>query len=64
MRKFLIAAIAVLASFALASVAIAQTPPDVESTTTVSPSKSGTKKKPKSIKITTFVKNNVPTHDC
>jgi hypothetical protein len=61
LRKFLIAAIAVLASFALASVAVAQTPPDVESTTSVSPSKSGTKKKPKAVKVTTFVKNNVPT---
>jgi len=59
LRKFLIAAIAALASIALASVAVAQTA-DVESTTTVSPSKAGTKKKPKAVKITTFVKNNVP----
>jgi hypothetical protein len=59
LRKFLIAAIAALASIALASVAVAQTE-DVDATTTVSPSKSGTKKKPKSTKITTFVKNNVP----
>lgn len=59
MRKYLIAAIAALASIALASVAIAQTA-DVDATTTVSPSKAGTKKKPKATKITTFVKNNVP----
>jgi len=59
LRKFLIAALAALASIALASVAVAQTA-DVESTTTVSPSKAGTKKKPKAIKVSTFVKNNVP----
>jgi hypothetical protein len=59
LRKFLIAAIAVVASIALASVAVAQNP-DVTATTTVSPTKSGTKKKPKSVKITTFVQNNVP----
>jgi hypothetical protein len=60
LRKFLIAAIAALASIALASVAVAQTA-DVESTTSVSPSKAGTKKKPKATKVTTFVKNNVPS---
>jgi hypothetical protein len=59
LRKFLIAAIAALASIALASVAIAQTE-DVSSTTSVSPSKAGTKKKPKAVKIKTYVKNNVP----
>ncbi len=59
MRKYLIAAIAALASIALASVAVAQTA-DVDATTTVSPSKAGTKKKPKATKVTTFVKNNVP----
>ena len=58
MRKFLIAAIAALASIALASVAVAQNS-DVTATTTVSPTKSGTKKKPKSVKITTFVQNNI-----
>ena len=58
MRKFLIAAIAALASIALASVAVAQNT-DVTAATTVSPTKSGTKKKPKSIKVTTFVKNNI-----
>ena len=59
MRKYLIAAIAALASIALASVAVAQSE-DVSATTTVSPSKAGTKKKPKAAKVTTFVKNNVP----
>jgi len=59
LRKYLIAAIAALASIALASVAVAQSG-DVSATTTVSPSKAGTKKKPKAAKVTTFVKNNVP----
>jgi hypothetical protein len=49
----------VFASVALASVAIAQNP-DVSATTKVSPTKAGTKKKPKNTKVTTFVKNNVP----
>jgi hypothetical protein len=59
LRKYLIAVIAALAAMAMATVAVAQNS-DVTATTTVSPTKSGTKKKPKSIKITTFVKNNVP----
>ena len=59
MRKYLIAVIAALAALAMATVAVAQSG-DVTATTTVSPTKSGTKKKPKSIKITTFVQNNVP----
>jgi len=59
LRKYLIAAVAALASIALASVAVAQNE-DVSATTTVSPSKAGTKKKPKATKVTTFVKNNVP----
>ena len=58
MRKYLIAVIAALAALAMATVAVAQSS-DVTATTTVSPTKSGTKKKPKSIKVTTFVKNNV-----
>jgi hypothetical protein len=58
LRKYLIAAMAVLTSLALASVAVAQSA-DVEAKTTVSPTKSGTKKKPKNIKVSTFVKNNV-----
>lgn len=60
MRKFLIAAIAALASIALASVAVAQTAGDITSTTSVSPKKAGTKKKPRAAKVKTFVKNNVP----
>ena len=59
MRKYLIAVIAALAALAMATVAVAQSG-DVTATTTVSPTKSGTKKKPKSIKVTTFVQNNVP----
>ncbi len=59
MRKYLIAVIAALAALAMATVAVAQSG-DVTATTKVSPTKSGTKKKPKSIKVTTFVQNNVP----
>jgi hypothetical protein len=59
LRKYLIAAIAALASIALVSVAVAQGE-DVSATTSISPKKAGTKKKPKAAKITTFVKNNVP----
>jgi len=59
LRKYLIAVIAALAALAMATVAVAQSG-DVTATTTVSPTKSGTKKKPKSIKVTTFVQNNVP----
>jgi hypothetical protein len=59
LRKYLIAVIAALAALAMATVAVAQSS-DVTATTTVSPTKSGTKKKPKSTKITTFVQNNVP----
>ena len=58
MRKYLIVAIAALTSIALASVAVAQGE-DVTSTTKLSPTKAGTKKKPKAVKITTFVKNNI-----
>ena len=59
MRKYLIAVIAALASIALASVAVAQNS-DVTSSTSISPKKAGTKKKPKAVKINTFVQNNVP----
>ena len=58
MRKYLIAVIAALAALAMATVAVAQSG-DVTAATTVSPTKSGTKKKPRSIKVTTFVKNNI-----
>ena len=58
MRKFLIVAIAALASIALATVAVAQsaTAPEVDIKTT--PTKAGTKKKPKNVKLNLFVKNN------
>jgi hypothetical protein len=62
LRKYLIAAIAALASIALASVAVAQTGEsegDITATTKLTPSKAGTKKKPKAAKVTTFIKNNV-----
>jgi hypothetical protein len=59
LRKYLIVALAALVSIALASVAVAQDE-DVTSTTKVSPTNAGTKKKPKATKITTFIKNNVP----
>jgi hypothetical protein len=58
LRKYLIVALAAVLSIAVAAVAVAQGQ-DVESTTSVSPKKAGTKSKPKSVKITTFVKNNV-----
>jgi hypothetical protein len=57
LRKYLIAAVAALASIALASVAIAQVPaPEVSVTNT--PSKAGTKKKPKNVKFKLTVKTN------
>jgi hypothetical protein len=58
LRKYLIAVIAALAALAMASVAIAAGG-DVTSSTSVSPKKAGTKKKPKPTHITTFIKNNV-----
>jgi hypothetical protein len=59
LRKYLIAAFAAVLSLALVGAAVAQTE-DVTSTTKVSPTKAGTKKKPKSVKVTTYVQNNVP----
>lgn len=59
MRKLLIVALAALASIALASVAIAQGS-DVSSTASITPSKAGTKSKPKAVTLKTFIKNNVP----
>ena len=58
MRKYLIAAIAVLTSLALASVALAQsaTAPTVDAKT--SPTKAGTKKKPRNVTLNLAVKNN------
>ena len=58
MRKSLIAALAALTALALAAVAIAQTPPSVEVTAKVSPSKAGTKKRPKSERIDLLIQNN------
>jgi hypothetical protein len=62
LRKDLIAALAAVLSIALASVAVAQNPdpsasaPDVR--VTVSPAKTGTKKKPRNSTLKLFVKNN------
>jgi hypothetical protein len=62
LRKYLIAALAAVLSIALASVAVAQNPdpsasaPDVR--VTVSPAKTGTKKKPRNSTLKLFVKNN------
>lgn len=59
MRKFLVAALAALICIALASVAMAQT---IAATADlkITPSKAGTKSKPKAITLTLAVKNNVP----
>jgi hypothetical protein len=59
LRKYLIVALAAMLSIAVAAVAVAQSG-DVTATTTVSPTKAGTKSKPKPTKVTTFVQNNVP----
>ena len=57
MRKYLIAALAAVLSIALASIALAQNAgPDV--TAKVTPTKAGTKKKPKNSTLKLFVKNN------
>ena len=58
MRKTLIAALTALTALALAAVAIAQTPPSIEVKATISPTKSGTKKKPKSEKISLQIDNS------
>ncbi len=58
MRKTLIAALTALTALALAAVAIAQTPPSIDVTATISPSKAGTKKKPKSEKVNLTINNN------
>jgi hypothetical protein len=54
LRKYLIAAIAALATMAFAAVAVAQSS-EVTSTASVSPKKAGTKKKPKNTSLTTVV---------
>lgn len=59
MHKLVIAALAAVLTIALAAVAIAQgTPATAE--VTISPSKAGTKSKPKPISLKLSVKNNVP----
>jgi len=58
LRKSLVAASVAALSLALTGVAQAQTPPSVDATATVSPSKAGTKKKPKSEKLKLVVKND------
>jgi hypothetical protein len=57
LRKYLIVALAAVLSIAVASVALAaNAAPDV--TAKLTPSKAGTKKKPKNSKLALFVKNN------
>ena len=56
MRKFLIAAVAALTALAVVGVANAQTP-GADITVAISPSKVGTKKKPKPEKLTLELKN-------
>ena len=58
MRKTLIAALTALTALALAAVAIAQTPPSIDVTATISPTKAGTKKKPKSEKVNLPINNS------
>ena len=58
MRKTLIAALTALTALALAAVAIAQTPPSVTVTATISPSKAGTKTTPKSEKLNLTIVNS------
>lgn len=60
MRKSLIAAVASVAAVAVAAtVAFAQNPPPkVDLTAKVSPSKAGTKKKPRAASISVLIKNN------
>lgn len=59
MRKFVVAALAALICIALASVAMAQGNP-ATAKLTITPSKAGTKSKPKAITLKLSVKNNVP----
>jgi hypothetical protein len=58
LRKTLIAALTALVALALTAVAIAQTPPSIDVTATASPTKAGTKKKPKSEKINLLINNS------
>jgi len=59
LRKTLIAALAALTALALTAVAFAQNPPpSIDVTATISPTKAGTKKKPKSEKLNLTITNN------
>jgi len=59
LRKTLIAALTALTALAVTAVAIAQNPaPSIDVTATVSPTKAGTKKKPKSEKVNLTIINN------
>jgi hypothetical protein len=57
LRKYLAGGVAVVIAAALGGTAIAQAP-EASSTASVSPTKAGTKKKPKSEKLHLFVQNN------
>jgi hypothetical protein len=57
LRKYLAGGVAVIIAAALGGTAVAQAP-DASSTATVSPTKAGTKKKPKSEKLHLVVTNN------
>jgi hypothetical protein len=58
LRKYLIAALAAVLSIAVAATAIGQGP--ASGSVKISPTKAGTKKKPRSIKLTLSVKNETP----
>jgi hypothetical protein len=59
LKKTLIAAVAAISVLGATTVALAQTPaPSVEVTAKVSPSKAGTKKKPKSERVDLVIDNN------
>jgi hypothetical protein len=60
LRKYLIAALAAITAFAVASVAIAQSTPTATMTVKVTPKKTGTKKKPKNGKVELKIVNDDP----
>jgi uncharacterized OsmC-like protein len=60
LRKYLVAALAAITAFAVASVAIAQSTPTATMTVKVTPKKSGTKKKPKNGKVDLKIVNDDP----
>jgi uncharacterized OsmC-like protein len=60
LRKYLVAALAAITAFAVASVAIAQSTPTATMTVKVTPTKSGTKKKPKNGKVNLKIVNDDP----